>query len=75
MFTRREFLTGSIALTIGSHHARLFAGDAIFVNDIHSQLNRTRVDRIVTPMTVSEVQSAVREAKAAQASARKESIR
>lgn len=33
-------------------------------NDIHSQLNETRVDRILTPTSFREVQVAVREAKA-----------
>jgi FAD binding domain len=35
------------------------------VNDIHSQLNATRVDSIVMPTTVQEVQAAVRNAVAA----------
>lgn len=65
MITRRDFLTRSIALTIGSHYAWLFADDSRFVNDIHSQVNRTRVDRILTPTTVNDVQSAIRDAKAA----------
>jgi FAD/FMN-containing dehydrogenase len=37
---------------------------ALVVNDIHSQLNGTLVDRILAPTSVSEVQAAVREAKA-----------
>ncbi len=65
MITRREFLAGSIALTIGSHHAEWFADDSRFVNDIHSQLNRTRVDSILTPTTLNDIQAAVRKAKAA----------
>jgi FAD/FMN-containing dehydrogenase len=64
MITRREFLSGSAALYIGSRYP-LRADDPLVVNDIHSQLNGTRVDRILTPKSVSEVQAAVREAKAA----------
>jgi FAD/FMN-containing dehydrogenase len=65
MITRREFVTGSLALTLGSHYARLFAqaDDPRFVNDIHSQLNKTRVDSILTPKNLVDVQSAVRQAR------------
>jgi len=63
VITRREFLTGSIALTLGSRYASLFAEDPRFCNDIHSQLNRTQVDRILFPKNLLEVQSAVRAAK------------
>lgn len=64
MITRREFLSGAAALYIGSHYA-VAADDSLLVNDIHSQLNETRVNRILTPRSVTEVQAAVREAKAA----------
>src|SRR5215472_2330488 len=64
MITRREFLSGSAALFIDSRYP-LRADDPLVVNDIHSQLNETRVDRILAPKSVSEVQAAVREAKAA----------
>src|SRR5215470_15118113 len=63
MITRREFLSGSAALFIGSRYP-LGADDPLLVNDIHSQLNGTRVDQILTPKSVSEVQAAVRAAKA-----------
>lgn len=62
MITRREFLSSSAALYIGSRYL-LHADDPLVVNDIHSQLNGTRVDRILTPRRVSEVQAAVREAR------------
>lgn len=65
MISRRDFLAGSTALYIGSHCAQAFAEDSRIVNDIHSQLNRTRVDGIVSPTSVNEIQAAVREAKAA----------
>jgi len=63
MITRREFLSGSAALFIGSRYP-LGADDPLVVNDIHSQLNATRVNRILTPKSVGELQAAVREAKA-----------
>jgi FAD/FMN-containing dehydrogenase len=63
MITRRDFLAGSAALCLGSRYP-LTADDSLVVNDIHSQLNRTRVDHILTPKSVSDVQAAVREAKA-----------
>jgi FAD/FMN-containing dehydrogenase len=37
--------------------------DGPVVNDIHSQLNTTRVDRVVTPKSVAEIQAIVRQAK------------
>lgn len=63
MITRREFLSGAAALCIGPYYS-LGADDPLVVNDIHSQLNGTRVDRILTPKSVGEVQAAIREAKA-----------
>jgi FAD/FMN-containing dehydrogenase len=63
MITRREFLSGSAALYIGSRQL-LGAEDALVVNDVHSQLNATRMDRILTPRSVSEIQAAVRDANA-----------
>src|SRR5215471_19352724 len=63
MITRREFLSGSAALFVGSRYP-LGAHDALIVNDIHSQMNATPVEQILTPKSVSEVQAAVRAAKA-----------
>jgi FAD/FMN-containing dehydrogenase len=63
MITRRELLSGSAALYISSRYP-LRGDDAPLVNDIHSQLNETRVDRILTPKSVSDIQAAVRMAKA-----------
>ncbi len=65
MITRREFLAGSVALYVGSRYTPLFADDSGIVNDIHSQLNQTHVDRILTPTGVAELQAAIRESKAA----------
>ena len=36
----------------------------VVVNDVHSQLNETRVDRIVRPASIEQIQQAVREARA-----------
>ncbi|HEY1939053.1 MAG TPA: FAD-binding oxidoreductase [Candidatus Angelobacter sp.] len=62
MITRREFISRSAALYLASRYP-LHAGHPLVVNDIHSQLNKTRVDRVLAPRSVSEVQTAVREAK------------
>ena len=62
MITRREFLSRSAALYLAARYAP-YADDPVVVNDIHSQLNRTRVGRVLTPRSVSEVQAAVLEAK------------
>src|SRR5262252_5838114 len=64
MITRRKFLSGSAALCLSSRYS-LCADDSLVVNDIHSRLNRTQVDCILTPKNVSDVQAAIREAKAA----------
>jgi len=50
---------GSSQLTFGA------ADDSLVVNDIHSQLNRTRVDRILRPKNVKELRAAVLTAKSA----------
>jgi FAD/FMN-containing dehydrogenase len=62
MISRREFLSGSAALYIGSRFPGYTANDLV-VNDIHSQLNETRVARFLTPKSVGEVQAAVRAAR------------
>ena len=36
----------------------------VVVNDVHSRLNEARVNRIVTPTSIEEVQSIVRQARA-----------
>ena len=65
MINRREFLAGSAALYLSSQLAFASTDDPLVVNDIHSQLNRTRVDRILRPTNVKELQQAVRVAKRA----------
>ena len=64
MITRRGFLSASAVLYLGSRYP-LGTDRSLIVNDIHSQLNQTRVARILQPRSVSEVQAAVREARVA----------
>lgn len=63
MIDRREFLAGSAAFYLSSQFAHAAADDSLIVNDIHSQLNRTRVNRILRPKSVKELQAAVLMAK------------
>src|SRR6266567_1029752 len=65
MISRREFMVGSIALLAGSNAARGVAPEpeSILVNDIHSQLNPTRVLGISEPRSLEDVQSIVRSAR------------
>ena len=61
--TRRAFLGTAGALVppvLLSNHAA--AQSSVFVNDVHSQLNETRVRRIVSPRTSDEVRAALRAA-------------
>jgi len=57
MISRRDFIAGSVALAAAS---RLCASDEVVVNDLHSQLNPTRVSRVLEPRTTEEVQSIIR---------------
>jgi FAD/FMN-containing dehydrogenase len=63
MPTRREFLTGAIAVSVGARLEPLWFDESRVVNDIHSGLNRTRVSKIVTPKNTAEVQEIVRQAR------------
>ena len=61
--SRREFLGTAGALVAPPLPARRGqAQQDVIVNDLHSQLNETRVRRILTPRTADEVQAAVRAA-------------
>jgi FAD/FMN-containing dehydrogenase len=68
MLTRRELLAagavGSLAalLPIGCARPRR-AADGVWVNDVHSQLNRTRVARIERPTDLAGLADAVRRAR------------
>src|SRR5260370_18355519 len=60
MISRREFMAGSVALAASSASKRLAPEpESILVNDIHSQLNHTRVLGISQPRSLEDVQSLV----------------
>jgi FAD/FMN-containing dehydrogenase len=61
MPTRREFLAGSVPLYLEAR----YGSRTTVVNDVHSQLNRTNVDRVVRPTTLAEIQSTIRAARSA----------
>jgi FAD/FMN-containing dehydrogenase len=64
MISRREFMAGSVALAASSTSKRLAPEpESILVNDIHSQLNPTRVLGISQPRSLEDVQSIVRSAR------------
>src|SRR5712691_1851547 len=65
MISRREFMAGSVALVVASNASRKPAPEpeSILVNDIHSQLNPTRVLGISQPRSLEDVQSLVRMAR------------
>jgi FAD/FMN-containing dehydrogenase len=63
--SRRAFLAAAGALaTPALVGRRLRAQGGVVVNDIHSQLNETRVRHVLTPRSADEVQAAVRRAAA-----------
>src|ERR1044071_10190113 len=59
MVTRREFIR-TAALFARAPHA--FAEQGIWVNDVHSQRNRTRVRELLRPRTRDELAGIVRSA-------------
>ena len=65
MISRREFIAGSVALAVASAaRAKSSApSESIFVNDIHSQLNSTRVLRVLEPISLEDVQNIIRSAR------------
>jgi len=65
MISRREFMAGAIALWAGASAAKAIAAEpeSILVNDVHSQLNPTRVLEILQPRSLEHVQSIVRSAR------------
>src|SRR6266446_5452303 len=65
MISRREFVAGSVAIAVGSSASRRLAPEpeSILVNDIHSQLNSTRVSGISQPRSLEDVQRIVRTAR------------
>jgi FAD/FMN-containing dehydrogenase len=65
MISRREFMAGSAAFVVASSASRrlVAAPKSLLVNDIHSQLNSTRVLEISQPHSLEDVQSIVRTAR------------
>jgi FAD/FMN-containing dehydrogenase len=65
MISRREFLAASVALAVNaSASGRLTPEpESILVNDIHSQLNSTRVLEISQPRSLEDVQRVIRNAR------------
>jgi FAD/FMN-containing dehydrogenase len=62
MISRREFIAGSVALAVAPTAPGRSnpAADETFVNDVHSQLNSTRVLGILQPQSLTEVQEIIR---------------
>src|SRR3977135_2813780 len=65
MISRREFVAGSVATLVAASASGRLAPEpeSILVNDIHSQLNSTRVLGILQPRSLEDVQSIVRTAR------------
>jgi FAD/FMN-containing dehydrogenase len=65
MISRRKFIAGSVALAVTSSASKELGPESgsILVNDIHSQLNSTRVQAILEPRSVEDVQTIVRTAR------------
>src|SRR5258708_5796852 len=65
MISRREFIAGSVAFAVAAKTSRRPAPEpeSVLVNDIHSQLNSTRVLGILQPRSQEEVRSIVRTAR------------
>src|ERR687891_2131964 len=61
MVTRREFIRTAALFALAPH---VFADreKEIWVNDVHSQLNRTRIRELLTPRTRDELAEIVRSA-------------
>ncbi|MGH8646324.1 MAG: FAD-binding protein [Gammaproteobacteria bacterium] len=69
MLTRREFLEraaqlgGALLLPSCAPAGRLAEPEGVEVNDVQSQLNATRVNRILTPRSIDEIQGALHDAR------------
>jgi FAD/FMN-containing dehydrogenase len=65
MISRRDFITGSVAVFAASAVSSEGApeSESILVNDVHSQLNSTRVLGILEPKSLEDVQNIVRSAR------------
>jgi len=64
MITRRRFLeAAALAPLLPQFDAYAQTASGVLVNDIHSQLTATRVNRIVVPQSLDAVRSAIRAAR------------
>ncbi len=69
MLTRREFLkrtaqlSGALFLPSHALTGRAAEPEGVEVNDVQSQLNATRVNRILTPKSIDEIHAALRDAR------------
>src|SRR5947209_53683 len=65
MISRREFIAGSVAVAVTSSAVGKLAPkpESILVNDIHSQLNSTRVLEIREPRSLGDVRTIIRTAR------------
>src|SRR5258708_3990497 len=63
MLDRREFLKIAGAAAAWPRIAAAAQPDGVIVNDVHSQLNPTRVDRIIEPKDLDEVRNTLRAAR------------
>jgi FAD/FMN-containing dehydrogenase len=63
MIDRRDFLKYAGATAVWPYGAALAQPSGVVVNDIHSQLNATRVHRIVEPETLDVIREALRSAR------------
>src|ERR1700730_847748 len=64
MITRRKFIAGAIALAaVPKAWPKSRTVKPVYVNDVHSQLNFTRVFRIQQPQSVAEVQRIIHAAR------------
>lgn len=64
MISRREFVSGSLAFAVASRVTTTAPRpEPVLVNDIHSQLNSTRVLEILQPHSLDDVQSIIRSAR------------
>ena len=61
MFTRREFIAASVALTASP--SLLSQSDLLVVNDVHSQLNSTHVLEILHPQSIAAVRAIIHRAR------------
>ena len=63
MINRRELFSGSAALYLSSKLGVAGVDESLVVNDVHSQLNSTRVNRILKPNALEDIQAGFRAAR------------